>query len=166
MDYHIARNQEKLGVYSEDEVRARIQSGELRPTDLAWCEGMPAWRPVGEVFAISPTPPPVPGPAVQAPSPSVPVSPTVKPSNHLIWAILATLFCCLPFGIVSIVYASQVDSKFHSGDIAGAEKASKRALTWVWVSLGAGVLGSILWVVVMFAFGSLGALSGAGLPGQ
>ena len=23
--------------------------------------------------------------------------------NHLVWAILSTLFCCLPFGIVSIV---------------------------------------------------------------
>jgi hypothetical protein len=26
--------------------------------------------------------------------------------NHLVWAILATLFCCLPLGIVSIVYAA------------------------------------------------------------
>ena len=23
--------------------------------------------------------------------------------NHLVWAILATVFCCLPFGIVAIV---------------------------------------------------------------
>ncbi|WP_010343070.1 CD225/dispanin family protein, partial [Xanthomonas sacchari] len=25
-------------------------------------------------------------------------------SNNLVWAILTTLFCCLPLGIVSIVY--------------------------------------------------------------
>ena len=31
--------------------------------------------------------------------------------NNMVWAILTTLFCCLPFGIVSIVYAAQVDGK-------------------------------------------------------
>ena len=30
----------------------------------------------------------------------------LKPDNNLVWAILCTLLCCLPFGIVSIVYAS------------------------------------------------------------
>ncbi|MBO7197759.1 MAG: CD225/dispanin family protein, partial [Tidjanibacter sp.] len=32
------------------------------------------------------------------------------PSSNLIWGILTTIFCCLPFGIVSIVFASRVDS--------------------------------------------------------
>ena len=30
-------------------------------------------------------------------------------------AILVTLFCCLPFGIVAIVFAAQVDSKVAAG---------------------------------------------------
>ena len=47
--------------------------------------------------------------------------------NHLVWAILSTLFCCLPLGIVSIVYASQVDGKRAAGDIAGARLASDKA---------------------------------------
>ena len=42
--------------------------------------------------------------------------------NHLVWSILSTLFCCLPLGIVSIVYASQVDGKRAAGDIAGARE--------------------------------------------
>ena len=29
--------------------------------------------------------------------------------NHLVWAILATLFCCLPTGIVSIIHAAKVN---------------------------------------------------------
>lgn len=33
-----------------------------------------------------------------------------KPENYLIWAILSTLFCCLPLGIVAVVKANQVDS--------------------------------------------------------
>ena len=31
--------------------------------------------------------------------------------NNLVWAILTTLFCCLPLGIVSIVHAAKVDGK-------------------------------------------------------
>ena len=34
------------------------------------------------------------------------------PPNHLVWAILSTLFCCLPLGIASIVFAAQVNSKY------------------------------------------------------
>jgi hypothetical protein len=47
-----------------------------------------------------------------------------------VWAILTTLFCCLPFGIVSIVFAAQVDSKYNGGDFAGSLKASENAKKW------------------------------------
>ena len=35
--------------------------------------------------------------------------------NYLVPAILTTVFCCLPFGIVSIVYAAQVNGKVARG---------------------------------------------------
>ena len=63
------------------------------------------------------------GPAVGAGA-AAPVIP-----NHLVGAILATLFCCLPFGIVAIVYAAGVNGKIAAGDIAGAEASSKKAAT-------------------------------------
>lgn len=50
--------------------------------------------------------------------------------NHMVWAILTTLFCCLPLGVVSIVYASQVDGKRAAGDIAGARIAADKARFW------------------------------------
>ena len=50
--------------------------------------------------------------------------------SHLVWAILATLFCCLPAGIVSIVYAAQVNGKLTAGDLEGALRASNSAKTW------------------------------------
>ena len=40
--------------------------------------------------------------------------------NHLVKAIISTLCCCLPLGIVSIVFAAQVDSKRNAGDIQGS----------------------------------------------
>ena len=36
---------------------------------------------------------------------------TPQVPNNLVWAILTTLFCCLPAGIVSIVYAAQVNGR-------------------------------------------------------
>ena len=60
--------------------------------------------------------------------------------SYLAQAILVTIFCCLPFGIVSIVYAAQVNGKVAAGDIAGARDASEKAKTWAWVALGFGLL--------------------------
>lgn len=50
-----------------------------------------------------------------------------RPSNHLIWAILCTLLCCLPFGIAAIIYAARVDKLYDTGNISGAQAASKMA---------------------------------------
>ncbi len=55
--------------------------------------------------------------------------PPVRPKNWLVESILVTIFCCLPFGIAGIVFASQVNSKYDAGDYAGAEKASRQAKT-------------------------------------
>ena len=55
-------------------------------------------------------------------------------------AILVTLFCCLPFGVVSIVYAAQVDSKFSAGDYPGAQQASNTARNWYHAALVCGLV--------------------------
>ena len=49
------------------------------------------------------------------------------PQNYLVWAILSTLFCCLPLGIASIVFAAQVNGKYQAGDHAGAQESSEKA---------------------------------------
>lgn len=52
------------------------------------------------------------------------------PDSYLLFAILTTLFCCLPFGIVAIVKAASVSSKYQSGDYEGAVQASNDAKKW------------------------------------
>src|SRR5690554_2752906 len=52
------------------------------------------------------------------------------PKTWLVESILVTLFCCLPFGIAGIVNASKVESRFHSGDINGANMYSANAKKW------------------------------------
>ena len=73
--------------------------------------------------------------------------------NHLVWAILVTIFCCLPFGIVSIVYAAQVNGKLAVGDIDGARLASNNAKTWAWVAFGVGIASSAAGVLSWLLFG-------------
>ncbi|MEX1117419.1 MAG: GYF domain-containing protein, partial [Terrimicrobiaceae bacterium] len=42
----ISRNREQLGQFSEEEVRAGLQSGKFFATDLAWKEGLAEWKPL------------------------------------------------------------------------------------------------------------------------
>jgi len=66
------------------------------------------------------------------------------PKNWLVESILVTLFCCLPFGIAGIVFASQVSSKFNAGDHAGALKASQDAGKWTKFGFRVGLVIGIL----------------------
>jgi predicted secreted protein len=75
------------------------------------------------------------------------------PPNHLVWAILSTLFCCLPLGIVSIVFAAQVNSKWTSGDTAGAQEASDKARKFALWSTIIGAVVVVLYLIFVVAFG-------------
>ncbi len=75
--------------------------------------------------------------------------PQYAPENYLIWAILSTLFCCWPVGIVSIVHATKVESKFNQGDYNGALDASQKAKKWAIISaISAGVFW-LLYILVI-----------------
>ena len=86
------------------------------------------------------------------------IKPT-RPNSYLALAIISTILCCLPAGIVSIIYATKVNSAYEDGKYDEAERASKNAKTWGLVSIGAALVG---WVIYMLIFGVvfLGALSG------
>lgn len=74
--------------------------------------------------------------------------------NHLAWVILATIFCCLPTGIVAVVYATQVDRRLYEGDYEGAKRASDSARIWMIVSVGLGLISAVLWVTLWSLFGA------------
>ena len=78
-------------------------------------------------------------------------SPTEKIENHLVGAILVTLFCCIPFGIIAIVNAAQVNTKIAQGDIAGAREAAAKAKKWINWSIGIGLVIILLNILVNVA---------------
>jgi hypothetical protein len=62
---HLARDGAKIGEFSRDEVREGLRTGKFLPTDMAWEEGMPDWRPLGQVVTDEPA-----GAAAPAPGPA------------------------------------------------------------------------------------------------
>lgn len=87
---------------------------------------------------------------------------TPQVPNHLVWAILSTLFCCPPAGIVSIVFAAQVNGKLAAGDIAGAQESSAKAKKWAIWSAIAWVVMIVLYVLFFVVLGGMGAMSNSG----
>ena len=68
-----------------------------------------------------------------------------KAPSYLVYAILTTIFCCLPFGIVAIVYAAQVNSYWETGKCEKAAELSRKAKTWCWVAFICGVVANSFW---------------------
>ena len=90
------------------------------------------------------------GPRPEAQGPPVP--------NYLVYAILATIFCCVPFGIVAIVYAAQVNALLQAGNYAAAREASNKARIWCWVAFGVGLVVLVAYGVMMLGAGLLAGL--------
>lgn len=96
--------------------------------------------PGGAQFAPPPPPPP----------PPPPVANQTKPSAHWPLTIVAFLFSLVTGGI-GMYFSAQVGSRWRSGDIKGANKASKTAL----------ILG-IVGIVVPILLFAVAASSGSG----
>ena len=71
-----------------------------------------------------------------------------KPNNYLALSILATIFCCWPFGIPAIVNAARVDKFWREGDNELAEEASKKAKRWTIISA---IVGLVIFAILFLA---------------
>jgi hypothetical protein len=67
--------------------------------------------------------------------------------NYLVQSILVTLCCCVPAGIVAIIYAAQVNTKLAAGDVGGAQESARLAKIWSWVGFGCGALLGLIYAI-------------------
>lgn len=98
---------------------------------------------------------------------SQPFPPPPPPSNaatipnNMVMAIIAIVVsvigCCLPHGLVSLMFAMQVGKKEAAGDIEGAKNAAKQAKMWAWISIIVGALS----LIVCLVFGVFGIIMSA-----
>ena len=83
-----------------------------------------------------------------------------QPDNYLVWAILVTVLCCLPFGVASIIYSVKVGSLYAQGDYNGAVDASQKAKKFAMIGGIGGLVFIIVYVIFMVIAGAGAAMSG------
>ena len=73
---------------------------------------------------------------------STPMPP--KPDNNLVLAIICTICCCLPLGIVGIVKASKVNGLYYAKQYEAANLAAQEAKKWSLIGIGFGYQHNLL----------------------
>lgn len=81
------------------------------------------------------------------------------PDNNLVWAILCTILCCLPLGIVAIIKSTSVEKLWREGRFQEAEKAAADAKKFsIWGAVISAIF-LILYFILVVALGVVGALA-------
>jgi hypothetical protein len=82
-------------------------------------------------------------------------APGPPPDNNVVWAILSTILCCPPLGIVAIVKSTQVNSLWTQGEYDAARTSADDAKKFsMWAAI-AGIVVGVLWLIfVVFVRGS------------
>lgn len=77
-----------------------------------------------------------------------------KPDSNLVWAILCTFFCCLPLGIVSLIYAIKAECN-SSDNIEEIQDDADKAMKYAKIGAIVGGICITLYIllyIVLFGF--------------
>jgi hypothetical protein len=151
----LGADQKEYGPVTADQLRQWIAEGRANSQTMVQGPDGTEWKPLSSFAEFAGLLATVPAAAPGAPT-SYPAMSGMRPSvpNYLWQAIVCTVCCCLPFGIVAIVFAAQVNGKLATGDVAGAMESSRKARLWCWISFGLGLIAN-------FSFAALSMASNA-----
>lgn len=149
----------------------KLLISDINAKTLVWCDGMTEWIEAGEVpeiaEALKSVPPPIPRPEPK-PTPEseptveeqTPTPPPERPKSWLLESILATIFCCLPFGIIGIINALDVESRYNAKEYDKSIRASNEAKRWCKYALIVGLicLALPLLLIITSGFALIGPL--------
>lgn len=122
---------EVAGPIGLDKIGMMIDRKKLPVTTQICAQGGKKWQPASVALGMAVAP------VVQQPQ-YIP--------NHMAFAIISMIFGFMPFGIVAIVYAAQVNGLNKSGEVQRALDVSSKANSWAWWSFGINVIG---WLLLM-----------------
>ncbi len=137
--YYLSVNGEKVGPYTFDD----LKQIPLTDKTLVWVEGKGEWFEAKDLSELSSL---LPHKAESEVSSS---TYNALPKTWFVEAILVTIFCCMPFGVVGLVYAIQVRSMIEVGRLDLAEKFSVQAKNWTIISFFIGLFFVFIWVILV-----------------
>lgn len=79
--------------------------------------------------------------------------PAGQPPQIDVWlwqSIVVTILCCLPLGVVGIVFASQANTEMGVGNWAAAEEKAKQAKTFTIIGFALGLAAYLVGFGIFF----------------
>lgn len=139
MEYYILVNGGKQGPFTLEEIYTK----QISPSTMVWKTGLADWvmaKDLPELTELLANMPPEPPRSNSGTN-------YTMPKTWLVESILATLFCCIPFGIVGLIYSTQISSYFNHGNYAAAEEASRNAGKWTKIAFFTGIAIYLLYFI-------------------
>ena len=183
MNIYVFRNGKQEGPYS----REQLKDLGLTPDTLVWYEGLSEWMPAQTADQVSwifrpyepaPLEPEEPArqpqheqpraeqqqchyrqPAYAAEPQHQPEYDMPCPPSYLWLGIVCTVCCCMPLGVVSVIYAARVQALYYQGRYDEALSASRNARNW---GIASAIVGVVCIIADISLMASMPALQGAG----
>ncbi|MBQ3635357.1 MAG: CD225/dispanin family protein [Bacteroidales bacterium] len=76
----------------------------------------------------------------------------LMPESNLIWGVVTTVCCCLPFGIASIIQASKVSNYWDGGQYEMAYEAAAKAKKYAIIGAVIAGVGIAAYLIFLFVF--------------
>lgn len=162
-NWYVQKGGQRLGPMSLEAIQSMAATGQLAPTDYVWTDGMANWQPASTqpwfpAQAQTPVPyapPQYPyGQTPQFGQPGMPYggqAPIAEPPSLTGWAIAVIFLCCLPGGIVGLIYGNKAKTEWAKGNFAGAQSAYNTGKTWLIVSACLGLVITAIYIIAIAA---------------
>ena len=79
---------------------------------------------------------------------------TKSATTELIAGVIVTLLCCLPAGIVAIIYAAGANSAYGMGDVATGDAKKATASKWILAAVILSVTVTALFIILSLVAGA------------
>ncbi len=135
MEFYIISNSERQGPFSLE----NLSKKGISSNTMVWSIGYTTWKKAKDVPELSELLSNLPPDLLEA---------KPMPKSWMAESILATLFCCLPFGIVGIIQASKVSSLYAQGNYNAAQQASLDAGKWTKIAFFVGLTSMVIYILI------------------